>query len=442
MTAGAPRTSLGGASPRPQGRTLTFGESFKKARFPLLAFWILSVGGLFTMVATIIGLEGGPPNDFETLLSFVFGSIFGLGCGNLLGLLRVRFWLNIVFGVVNWILLVAFATAGGAGFEVVMLGWIGFLFGFGCGHLALSHRFGLAAAWLPILCWVGSIMIYLNDYSRVVQWEQSKLSAWMPIPLFFLACLVVLLLWYMAAKETHRLALWELLGGAPWKRTLIRAVKPRVRLHPRGVAAILALSAIVFVAGAVISPYLWRTGRGDREAHHPQAQEPDEPRIDPSNYDWDGVANAIRRMIKEVEDSASSILPFVPLFLLNRPIRRLARMRHWSKPLWRVPPTQRVKNLWRLVRLGVTDDGWRPRAGTSVQDVVDQVQARAQKTGAARSSSVTEAAEIYGRVRYGLGIRPDDVPRLQKACAQAYQDARRGMTGWQRFWCWWRKDEE
>lgn len=434
MTTTAPKTRLGG---------LGFGESFKKARFPLLAFWILSVGGLFTMVATIIALEGGPPHDFEVLLSFVFGSIFGLGCGNMLGLLRVRFWTNIVFGVANWILMIAVATGGGPGVEVVILGWVGFLFGIACGHLALSHRFGLAAAWLPILCWVGSIMIYLNDYGRVAQWEQSKISAWMPVPLFYLFCLVVLLLWYMAAKETHRLALWELLGGAPWKRTLIRAAKPRVRLQPRGIAAILVLAVIVFIAGAVISPYLWRTGRGDREAHHAQDEPtPAEPRIDPGQYDWDGVANAIRRMIREVEDSAAAILPFVPLFLLNRPIRRAFRMRHWRRPMWRVPPTQRVKNLWRLVRLGVTDDGWRPRAGTSVADVVDQVQERARKKGAPRSAAIAEAAEIYARVRYGLGIRPDDVPRLQKACAEAYRDARRGMTGWQRFKSWWRKDED
>lgn len=427
-----PKTSLG---------TLGFGESFQKARFPLLAFWILSVGGLFAMTATIVMLEGGLPHDFDTFLSFVFGSLFGLGCGNLLALFRVRVWLNILFGAVNIVMMIAFATSGGAGLEVVMLGWVGFLFGIGGGHLALSHRFGLAAAWLPILCWVGAIMIYLNDYGRVTQWEQSKISAWMPVPLLYLFCLVVLLIWYMAAKETHRLALWELLGGAPWKRTLIRASKPRVRLHPRGALAILVLAAIVFVAGAVISPYLWRTGRGDREAHHAQ-DPPPEPRLDPvEQYDWDGVANAIRKMIHEVEDSGAAILPFVPLFLLNRPIRRALRMRHWRRPFWRVPPTERVKNLWRLVRLGVTDNGWHPRAGTSVQDVADEVQARAHKQGAPRSAAVAEAAEIYARVRYGLGIRPDDVSRLEAASRQAYRDSRYGMTDWQRFKCWWRKDD-
>lgn len=421
--------------------TLGFGESFSKAKFPLIVFWILSAGGLFAMTATIVMLEGGPPNDFATLLSFVFGSIFGMGCGNMLALFRVRYWLNILFGLVNIVVMIAFASAGGAGFELVMLGWIGFLMGIGCGHLALSHRFGLAAAWLPILCWVGSIMIYLNDYGRVAQWEQSKISAWMPVPLFYLFCLIVLLIWYMVAKETHRLALWEMLGGAPWKRTLIRSTKKRVRLHPRGLAAILVLSLIVFVAGAAISPYLWRTGRGDREAHH--AQEEPEPRIDPiEKYDWDGVANAIQKMIKEVRDAASSFLPFVPLFLLNRPFRRLARMRHWRRPFWRVPPTQRVKNLWRLVRLGVTDSGWGPRAGTSVQDVADEVQDRARKHGVARSAAIAEAAEIYARVRYGLGIRPDDVARLEKASTQAYHDARRGMTGWQLLKCWWRKSDE
>ena len=424
---------------RPIG-TLGFGESFTKARFPLLAFWILSVGGLAVMTATIVMLEGGAPHDFDTFLSFVFGCIFGLGCGNLLGLFRVRLWVGVVFGIVNVIMMVAIAEAGGSGFEVVLLGWIGFLMGIGCGHLALSHRFGLAAAWLPILCWVGSIMVYLNDYGRVSQWEQSKISAWMPVPLFYLFCLVVLLLWYMAAKETHRLALWEMLGGAPWKRTLVRTQKRRVRLHPRGVAAILALSAIVFIAGAVISPYLWRTGRGDREAHHAQ-EPPPERRYDTEPYDWDGVANAIRRMIREVQDSGGMLLPFVPLFLLNRPIRRAIRLRHLRRPLTRVPPTKRVKNLWRLVRLGVTDNGWRPRAGASVQDVADEVQARARKHGAPRSDAVAEAAEIYTRVRYGLGIRPDDVERLERAATQAYSDARRGMTVWQQLKAWWRKDD-
>lgn len=425
----------------PRRDALGLGESFTKARYPLLAFWILSIGGLGAMIFTIVLVEGGLPHDFETFLSFCFGCVFGLGCGNLLALFRVRVWTNIVFGVVNVILMIAFAEAGGAGFEIVLLGWIGFLMAIGCGHLALSHRFGLAAAWLPILCWVGAIMIYLNDYGRVAEWERSKISAWMPVPLFYLFCLVVLLLWYMAAKETHRLALWELLGGAPWKRTLVRKSKPRVRLHPRGVAAILTLSVIVFAAGAIISPYLWRTGRGDREAHHADEPPPDKPRIDPDNYDWDGVANAIRRMIREVEDAGSTFLPFVPLFLLNRPIRRAIRMRHWRKPFGRVPPTQRVKNLWRLVLLGVTDDGWRPRAGTNVQDVADEIQARRRKQKLPRSGEIVEAAEIYTRVRYGLGIRPDDVARLEKAATQSYHDARVHMTHWQHFRCWWRKDD-
>jgi hypothetical protein len=380
------------------------------------------------------------PHDFDTFVSFCLGSIVGLGCGNMLALFRVRVWVNIVFGIVNVILMIAFAEAGGGGLEIVLLGWIGFLMGIGCGHLALSHRFGLAAAWLPILCWVAAIMIYLNDYGRVTQWEQSKLSAWMPVPLFYLFCLVVLLLWYMAAKETHRLALWELLGGAPWKRTLVRKSRPRVRLHPRGAAAILLLSVIVFVVGAVVSPYLWRTGRGDREAHHAQQQET-APRLDPDRFDWDGVANAIRRMIREVEGAGASILPFVPLFLLNRPIRRAFRMHHWRRPFGRVPATQRVKNLWRLVRLGVTDNGWRPPGGASVQDVADEIQGRLRKANLRRSEAIAEATEIYTRVRYGLGIRPDDVARLDKAAATAYHEAHVGMTLWQNVKCWWRKDD-
>ena len=62
-------------------------------------------------------------------------------------------------------------------------------------------------------------------------------------------------------------------------------------------------------------------------------------------------------------------------------------------------------------------------------------------SGAPRSAAVAEAAEIYARVRYGLGIRPDDVARLEAAAAQAYRDSRRGMSEWDRVRCWWRKDE-
>ncbi|MBI2894670.1 MAG: DUF4129 domain-containing protein [Deltaproteobacteria bacterium] len=428
---------------RPRARAnarLGFGDAFAKAKLPLFAYWLLSLGGLFAMAFTIVLVEGGLPNDFETLMSFEAGAIVGLGCGNLLALSRVRFWLNVAFGFVNVIMMIAVASAMAIGAEVVLLGWIGFLMGFGCGHLALSHRFGLAAAWLPILCWVGAIMIYLNDYGRVAAWERSKISAWMPLPLLYLFLLVVLILFYMAAKESHRLALWELLGGAPWKRTLIRAERPRVKLQPRGWAAILALTAIVFAGTAIIAPYLWRTGKGDRKAHHAD-EEPRRPRTEPiDDMDWDGVARALRKVMDEAEKGGSMLLPFIPLFLLNRPVRRLVRMRHWRRPLVRVPPTERVKNLWRLVLTGATDAGAAPRPGSSIDETVEEVQERAHKAGLARSDSLREAAAIYGRVRYGLGIQPDDISRLEKAADQAYHDSRRTMTGWQRIKCWWRKD--
>lgn len=405
----------------------------------IVVYWLLVVGGLVSFTATLLFYEGA--SDIPQITACVVGALLGVLVGQILALCRIRPWVSWAFFGAS-IALMIFAGMFGAmapGIEIVFLGWFCFTNGIIAGHVSLSHRFGLAAAWMPILFWVASIIIILNEHSRVVAWEENKVTAWLPIPLVILFFTVLFLVAYLATKESHRLTLWQIVGSAPWRRTRLRRAVPRVRMRARGWVALLLLAGLVFVGTAILSPYLWRTGEGDEGGGAGKETTPQDPWGNPDAFDWQAVKDAIEKIGRGARDAGEALLPFIPLFLLNRPVRRLWLLWRLRRPAWPEPPSRRIACLWEYVRIGLGDVGLAPNSSDSVEDAVGRAADAARRRGTEPSEALSSAGSIYTRVRYGLGIRPGEVAALGTAAATAFRDVRSGMTGWERFKSWFRK---
>jgi hypothetical protein len=93
---------------------------------------------------------------------------------------------------------------------------------------------------------------------------------------------------------------------------------------------------------------------------------------------------------------------------LLRPTRREILIRHLESPTIRVAPSRRVENLWRRAVIALHDVGLPSSpaepASTLAQRAVSELQ---QRYGEA-PPGLTEAAAIYTRIHYNLGIGPDD----------------------------------
>jgi hypothetical protein len=419
----------------------TLRESFSRARTSLGAFALLSIGGLIVMAVMnyLVGRHFGPSRfDWEHV--WIYSTLLGgLLVGNLLALLHVRFSVTAVAGV-----LLIFLLHSVVGKQAGMIGIVTMM-ALASGQLALTHRLSLIALFFPIVWWLGAIVFYLNMHTRVLVWEQSKVSAWMPLPLALLYGMVLLVMLYLASHEAYRLALWKLAGTEQSLRR--RATSERLRLTRRGWFAILAASVLLFGATAVIAPYLWRTGAGERGRDGETEREEGETKRESSEerrrrdvVDWEAVKRGLERMAREAKRQSWLLLLLLLALLASRPLRRLAVTWYWRHPLFGVSPSTRLQNYWRIVLAGAADSGAQFPASAPIEARVEAMQAQLAARGQAPSEALRQAAELYHRVRYGLGLQPDDAAQLRRAATRAYRDLRRGLCARQRLRAWWRKE--
>ena len=104
------------------------------------------------------------------------------------------------------------------GGEYIGVPLVFFCFAFPCGLLALMHRYELLASFWPAVGWIGGVFTILNEEQRLHVWEENKVRAWLPVPLAYLGCFLVLWLFYLAAKQAARVEMWQALSGAAARR--------------------------------------------------------------------------------------------------------------------------------------------------------------------------------------------------------------------------------
>ena len=131
--------------------------------------------------------------------------------------------------------------------------------------------------------------------------------------------------------------------------------------------------------------------------------------------------------------------PWLALYLdhslpIDPPAKRALLTTHLKTPVMPTSPSERAWNLWEYVRIGAEDAGVAPTASDSVEELL----ARIEQDGHARSPALEQAAEIYARSRYGFVLRPGDALSMRKPAMLAFIELRRDMTVWQRVKSWWR----
>ncbi|HQY63271.1 MAG TPA: hypothetical protein PK141_17845 [Polyangiaceae bacterium] len=433
-------------------------ESVKLAWRPLLAYFLFAVFGFGAFVLTIISYERG---DSLEVIGAVLAGLAGLVTGQFIALLRFRtipvlmagfflMWVGVYVGLLGHVDLP----------KVLLIGTFFFCFALPSGMLSLHHRFELLGAFWPSVGWIGAVMIILNNEGRVSKWEESKMSAWMPIPLLLLGGFLVGLLFFMASKQAMRVSIWESLSGATSRRDQKKAT---VSALPRkNVLPLLGAALLVFAFTAVLAPYLWRTGKGDRKGHQ-HAGKPTEEPSEPSDggeprpsprgpkFDEEAIRQAMQRAASSAKSAAQTLWPLLLLALFYRPVKRALLTSHLVTPIFPTPPSERIENLWEYVRIAAEDAGTLPLASDSVEQFVERAVAPPTPEGTPEApppqspappvephSPLAEAARIYVRTRYGFVVAPGDALGMKRAAVPAAKALRVRMNAWDHVKAWWR----
>ena len=123
-----------------------------------------------------------------------------------------------------------------------------------------------------------------------------------------------------------------------------------------------------------------------------------------------------------------AILAGLVAVLTVPPLRRTLLLHRLRRPLERVAPTRRIEQLWRYVMVAAGDTGVTPTPGESIPETV----ARLARDGRP-AAQLYEAAGLYERARFGLGLGGGEVTRMAGLADAVFRQLRRGLTPWQRL---------
>lgn len=425
-------------------------EAFARARWLLATYWLLLVSGYVVLLGAAFRYWGADPELLVLLPVLVVASTLGVALGNLLALLRLRAW--VVQGVVWFAIITLACTVAIAAGPRVAGGAVAFLTSVSCGHAAMQRRALLATLWLPAVCWVGAMLTVIEQHGGVRYWEVGvKDGVWDPTALGLLGTLVALYFAFLAGQGRYHHAVWAA-GATDTPTTVTQHQRgAALRLTRRGGLAIILLALLVTAATASLAPYLWRTAprQGQRPgdgASDPRGRErrPPPGERDPRGRraphpDAQALRDAVSRAARKAREQAEDVLPFVPLFFLNRPVRRWWRLRRLRRGGRADEPTKRALRRWEYVTVALRDVGVRVLPGDTVDELVAKVSAQREAKGLPPIPELGAAAAEVDRVRFGLGIPAGTVEALEAHALRAYEAIRAPMTPWQRAACWWRR---
>ena len=415
-------------------------QALRLAMRPAIVYFVFTIGGMAALLGTVIWYDG-----LNKLLAIGLGcvaGVVGILVGMLVAILRARtlpvFIAGIICVTVASILL---AMAHPPFSDEIAIIIVFFCFAFPCGMLALQHRWELFASFWPAVGWIGAVFAIINREGRVSQWEQDKVTAWLPVPLLFLACFLVLWLFYLSAKQAMRVELWQSLSGAVARQISKKAV---VGAIPRkNVLPMLFAAALLFGVVALLAPYLWRTGKGDREGKNGkpgdgQVERPTdygdgkEPKPGPK-MDGEAIVEQMKELAKAAENTAVHLWPLLLLLLLYRPAKRALLSTHLLTPVVPTPPTERIDNNWEYVRIAAEDAGVVPAPSDSIEQLLTRI--RDKKLG---GPALERAAEIYARTRYGFTVGRGDPLAMRQHAIDAGKELRVNLGAWDRVKNLWR----
>jgi hypothetical protein len=213
-----------------------------------LVYWLLLVCGLAAFSALRI-------DELERVVPLWVGTLLGTAVGQLMAWRRVRPWLA-TFLVVNLMWLCPLLTLPlwswlrdlRDSYIVAEIALMAFAPAALCGYASLTERGALAAFWFPAALWMLSILDGGEGAALV------GARSWL-----LLGGLTVLLVGFLRAHETRRVALWQGYATERLAKPRGRAVLRRAPLRVAAqLAWVAALGAGALVLTAWIAPHLWQ----------------------------------------------------------------------------------------------------------------------------------------------------------------------------------------
>lgn len=430
-----------------------FRQALRNARWLMAAYVLLLVSSNVALNVAVMMTEASlDSDDIQALVMFASTSLIGGIAGLLLGLLGLRAFLTHLLAFVTTIggVWIVGEAKGNDPIIVAGIGLIIFFWALDCGLLASQARSTLISLWVPTLLFVGSIMMILNHSGAASTWRGGdKHAVWDLTTITLLVVFVVELLLFWAAQEQFHVSVWQsVVGGS---EPAITRQGGDARLSLRGMLVILLFAVALVTSIALFSPYLWRTGEGGKEgsAQNDGGEKQDDvgkggqqdslPEKAKPKLDKDSIERAAQEAAKKMAWSLLLLLLLLLFAAGYRPAKRFVVLTLLRFPWDPDSPSDRAASLWRYVTVALGDAGMVSTPGESDHDVVRRYEELRVKAGEQPVPSLLEAVEAYQQIRFGFGISPGGLQRLESNVVVAFTEIRRPLSLWQRIRCWWRR---
>ena len=441
-------------------------DKTKSLLWPLITYWVLTLISLTLFIFSYIVYEGFEL-DFILILSGV--TVVGIILGQIAAVLRLRESIGCLHGCGAW----AVAATVGVALPIVapyfvVYALLGSIFFF-AGMWSLRAGRDVWACWPAIIYGGGSAVIAANAQGKVSAWEAgNKLVVWDVMSFAFFVIVIVAMIFYLAIRERHRLFHWRYGSRATMKsETLEHSSQGQARMGCGSWMGLTVFAVVLAMAAALTAPFLWHTGESDgdgngnggqNQAQRTQSEQPEsqgkkkgqrgEPQEGAGEQDDDELVSddmmkRMEEMMEQAQEAASQAfnilyyllwLFFILLMLylvFYRPMHRLFWIRHFRQPLWKVPNTTRILNYWKLLCIGFRDAGIDVTPASTANQLLEAVNAQqAEEFGTIVIPGLEDSVEILERVRYGLGVRPEDISTMEDVALSAYD------TLWGRLGSW------
>lgn len=401
----------------------------------LLSYALFSMWGVSCLFVSLMLTGGGFKGDLG-LLGVLAAAAIGHVAGNALGLAGFRLAPIVV------LFTAVFIGAAASGAVVGFFAVFALVAAFAAlgGYLGVASRLDVVAAWYPLAFAVGGAVHWMNHHTLGKFATGEKHALWDPFSMVCLTGAAFLMLVFLATRHSLGLTVWQEVGRPKGAGDPVAVARPG-----RGSLLVLfAFTLVILGVTALVSPYLFRTTHGDGqgESQNQQKKSAKKKKKGPKT-DYPGTATregdgeeeeeeqeeprgdepdseAAKRAAEEALNLGlkifvglliAALLALLFVTLVLPPIRRALLLKHLEKPLWPVPPTARVMNLWRRVLTLLELAGVEPDQGELPRDL-----ARRAEAALGPLPGLSDAAALVERVDYaGRGLGPEDEPAMRAA---------------------------
>jgi hypothetical protein len=414
---------------------VSFRASVKRSWAVLVVYALFSIWGLTCLFASValtnVGLFGSA-SGVGALVGIVVATAAGHLLGNVLGLFGFRLApIVVLFTALFFGGLMSGFVVGALG-AFVMIGLVATL----GGYLGIASRLDVVASWYPLSFAIGGAILWMNTHQAVSTFNAGeKHAVWDPFTIVCLAGTVFLMLLFLATRHSLGLTVWQEVGR-PAGSSPVTVARPG-----RGsIVVLLLFTVFVLGATAMVAPYLFRTAPGDqngadeakedgKEQHASKKKKKKKKKKkgrgtpgsgessdggdagededeDDDNGIGEAAAEALALALKVFLAILAAALALLVVWSgILPPFRRRFLIRHLERPRWPVPPTARVKNLWRRALVPLDVMGISPEPGETPRDFAKRTEAELALEGA----GLADIAAIVERVDYaGRGLGSDD----------------------------------